>query len=63
LLGDAVAADQLHDLYIHTHDTFGTRHIEIGHHRDFNASTCTALDFFLVTFEHFERAAAYSANA
>jgi hypothetical protein len=45
------------------YDTFGARHIEIGHHRDFNATTGTTFDFFLVTVEHFKRAAAYSANA
>jgi hypothetical protein len=41
----------------------GACHIQVSHHRDFNAATRTTLNFFLVTVEHFKRASAHSANA
>jgi hypothetical protein len=79
LFGNAVATNQFnHDvdlrigddftrivyhLNVCTHNAFGTYHIEVGHHSDFNATTCAACDFFLVALEHFKSAAANSADA
>ncbi len=78
-LGDAVATDQLdhdvdlgvgdhgacvvHHLHVRADDALGAGHIEVGHHGDFNAATCTTADFFLVALQHVERAAAHGAYA
>jgi len=78
-LGNAVAADQLdddvdlgvgndlagvaHHSHSLAHGGFGAGHVEVGHHGDFNATARTAGDFFLVAFEHIERAAAHGTDA
>ena len=78
-LGDAITANQLddnvdfrvgndltcirHHLDALTHHLSGTRHIQIGHHGDLNATTCATLDFSLIAAQHIESAAAHGANA
>jgi hypothetical protein len=78
-LGDAVAADEfdhdvdvgvgnhgacvVHHRDVRAHDGPRARHIQIGHHGDFDAAPGAALDFMLVALEHVERAAAHGAYA
>ena len=40
-----------------------TGDIEVGHHGDFNTTTGTAFDFFLVALQHVKRARTDDANA
>ena len=78
-LGNAVAADEFdHDVDIragnhfarivhHQHafanQGFGARHVQVGHHGDFNAATGAAANLFLVALEHIESAAAHGTDA
>ena len=76
--GDAVAANEFHhnvdigvgnDLArITDHfDMGGTQslsfgNIQIGHHANFNATSSTAFDFFLIALQYIECATAYGAH-
>jgi hypothetical protein len=78
-LGDAVTTNQLdddvdvrvgndgagvaHHSHALTHGGFGTGHVKVGHHGDLDTTACTTRDFFLVAFEHVERAAANGTDA
>jgi hypothetical protein len=79
LTGNAIAADEFHhDVNIGVghhrtcivdhgdmgpHNLAGAIGVQIGHHGDFNAATCAALDFLLVALEHFKSAFAHGPNA
>jgi len=41
----------------------GAQGVEIRNHRDFDAATCAALDFFLIALQHLEGAATDRADA
>jgi hypothetical protein len=43
--------------------SLGFGNIQIGHHANFNATSGTALDFFLIALQDIECAAAYGAHA
>ena len=45
------------------HNFAGTRGVQVSHHGDFNAPSCTALNFLLVAQQHFKRAFAHGPNA
>ena len=77
--GNAVAANQLNDdvdvwvgndgtcvtdhRHVRPNQLLGTRHVQVGHHGDFNATACAALDFLLIALEHIESARAHHTDA
>ena len=77
--GDSITTDQLDDdinfrigndssgvvnhLYVWSDRSLSSGCVQIGHHRDFYATTGAALNFLLIALEHIESARAHHANA